>query len=471
MFAAPIAVSEIHPDPKGAVSMLRRSGLLVVLACLALAGARAQSHEDPPYVVVISIDGLMPTTYTTAGPARIPALRQLAAGGAWATGVIGVLPSVTYPSHTSMITGVLPAQHGIVDNRIFDPQDRSRGGWHWYADEIRVPTLPGAVRGRGLRAGAVSWPVTIGMDLDYLVPEYMPSEHPISLLLLGALSKPAHLLNAAEIDLDRRLPWPLTDRDRLDLAIHILRRHRPHLLLLHMFESDSAQHDHGPGSSEAAEAIERLDGYVALLLREAETSGLAGRLNVALVSDHGFLPTTRELHPNTAFREQGWVTVDASGKVSDWRVWFHRSGGSGFVYLRSPDDTALRTEVRNLLQRLAHDPANGIAHIWSAEDLARLGAHPDAAFGIEMRPGFATGSGHARLLTEGAERGNHGFDPSRPELHASLILNGPRVPRVGNLGTVRMTQIAPTLAQWFGVGLSPHADRPLRLEKTQATAP
>jgi predicted AlkP superfamily pyrophosphatase or phosphodiesterase len=240
--------------------------------------------------------------------------------------------------------------------------------------------------------------------------------------------------------------------------------------MLHMFESDSAQHDHGPGSAEAAEAIERLDGYVSLLLRTAEESGLGGRVNVAIVSDHGFLPTSQELHPNTAFREQGWVTVDSRGRVSDWRVWFHRSGGSGFVYLRSPEDAALRTQVGDLLLRLAGDPANGIARVWSAEDLARLGAHPDAAFGIEMQPGFATGSGHDRLLTTGEDRGNHGFDPSRPELHASLILNGPRVPRVGNLGTVRMTQIAPTLAQWFGVGLSPHADRPLTLDTPAGAA-
>jgi predicted AlkP superfamily pyrophosphatase or phosphodiesterase len=451
--------------------MLRRSGFLVVLACLALVGARAESHDDTPFVVVVSIDGLMPTTYTTPGPAKVPTLRRLAADGAWASGVIGVLPSVTYPSHTSMITGVMPAQHGIVDNRIFDPEDRSRGGWHWYAEEIRVPTLPGAVRARGLRVGAVSWPVTIGMDLDYLVPEYMPSPHPISLLLLRALSKPGDLLNAAEFDLDRRLSWPFTDRDRLDLAIHILRRHRPHLLLLHMFESDSAQHDYGPETPEAYDALERLDGYIALLLRAADESGLGGRLNVAIVSDHGFLTTSQQLNPNTAFREQGWISVDSQGRVVDWRVWSHSTGGSAFVYLRSPEDSVLRTQVGNLLQRLAADPANGIARVWSAADLARFGAHPEATFGIEMQPRFAAGKGHERLLAAAEDRGTHGYDPSRPELHASLILNGPRVPRVGSIGTVRMTQIAPTLAQWFGVGLSPQADRPLTLERSQANAP
>ena len=451
--------------------MYPRAAVLLVLAGITLAHPAAQTQDDAPYVVVVSIDGLMPRTYATPGPPKVPTLRRLAAEGAWASGVIGVLPSVTYPSHTTLITGVRPAQHGIVGNRILDPEDRSRGAWHWYADEIRVPTLPGAVRARGLRAGAVSWPVTVGMDLDYLVPEYMPSPHPINLLLLRALSKPADILNATEIDLNRRLPWPLTDRDRLDLAIHVLKRHRPHLLLLHMFESDSAQHDHGPQTTEAYDAIDRLDGYVALLLQAADESGLAGRLNVAIVSDHGFLPITQELHPNAAFREEGWITVDDRGRVTDWRVWFHESGGSGFVYLRSPGETALRTQVGDLLQRLAADPANGIAHVWSAEDLARFGAQPDAAFGLEMQPGFAAGSGREHLLAPAEDRGTHGYDPSRPELHASLILSGPRVPRAGDLGIVRMTQIAPTLAQWFGVGLSPQADQPLTIGQRQATTP
>jgi predicted AlkP superfamily pyrophosphatase or phosphodiesterase len=445
-----------------------RAVFLVILACVALARPAVHAQDDVPYVVVVSIDGLMPRTYTMPGPAKVPTLRRLAAEGSWASGVVGVLPSVTYPSHTTLITGVLPSQHGIVDNRVFDPEDRSRGAWHWFAEEIRVPTLPGAVRARGLRAGAVSWPVTVGMDLDYLVPEYSSPPHPVHLLLLRALSRPGDLLNAAEIDRGRPLDWPLTDRDRADLAIHILRRHRPHLLLLHMFESDSALHDHGPDSPEAYEAIERLDGYVAQLIRAAEEAGLGGRLNLAVVSDHGFLETRQQLNPNTVFREQGWINIDDRGRVTDWKVWFHPSGGTGWVYLRSPAEAGLHTQVQDVLRRLAADPANGIARVWSADDLVRLGAHPDAAFGVEMQPGFATGSGKDQLLTEAADRGNHGFDPSRPELHASLILNGPRVPRAGDLGIVRMTQIAPTLAQWFGVGLSPEADRPLRLEARAA---
>src|SRR5262245_64338064 len=85
------------------------------------------------HVVMISIDGLKPTAYTRPGPSTIPMLRMLARNGAYAEGVVGVLPSVTYPSHTTMISGVPPAIHGIYNNRILDPDDTSNGEWYWYA--------------------------------------------------------------------------------------------------------------------------------------------------------------------------------------------------------------------------------------------------------------------------------------------------------------------------------------------------
>ncbi len=97
-------------------------------------------------------------------------------------------------------------------------------------------------------------------------------------------------------------------------------------------------------------------------------------------------------------------------------------------------------------------------------------AHPDAVFGIDMRNGFTTGGGHGALLTKSGA-GGHGFAPSRPELHASLVLSGPPARGVGSLGIVRMTQIAPTLARWLGVDLSKEADEPLTLAPRTAARP
>jgi predicted AlkP superfamily pyrophosphatase or phosphodiesterase len=420
---------------------------------------------------MISIDGLMASSYAKPGPARIPAIRKLMREGAYAEGVVGVLPTVTYPSHTTLITGVTPSVHGIVDNGMFDPEGKSGGASYWYARDIHVPTILGAVHGRGWRTGAVAWPVTVGAAVDFHVPEFWRTNyganHPETLSFQQAASTP-HLLDAVEIARGKPFAFKQTDEERTDIAAFILKTYQPHLTLLHLVDLDSTQHTYGPGSPEALATLERLDAQVGRLIETVQAGQSARDTYVAIVSDHGFLPTETALNPNALFKQEGLLTVNGSGQITTWKAAFHSSGGSGYVYLRDPRDIGTRDRVAALLQQLKGDAANGIESVWTSADLARLGGPPDAAFGLDMRSGFYTGNRTAALLTPtmrndgtGGTRGGHGFSPLRPELRSALIVAGPTVGGVGNLGIVRMTQIAPTLARWLDVGLSPRADRPI----------
>jgi predicted AlkP superfamily pyrophosphatase or phosphodiesterase len=249
--------------------------MFVALVTITLAPGMAQTSQESR-VIMISIDGLMPVSYKDpALPA--PNLRALAQNGVWAEGVIGVLPTVTFPSHTTLITGVEPALHGVFDNRIFDPENRSDGAWYYYARDITAPTLPTVVHARGMRAAAVTWPVTVGMDIDYLVPEYLRSNHPEGLTLLRALSTPRTLLDAVEMSRGKPLGWPQDDRDRTDITKYILQTYDPHLLLLHLIELDGTQHDFGPGTPEARATLARLDAMVGEIVAQVKQSGRADR--------------------------------------------------------------------------------------------------------------------------------------------------------------------------------------------------
>jgi predicted AlkP superfamily pyrophosphatase or phosphodiesterase len=423
----------------------------------------ARAQEPDARVVLISIDGLMPSSYTDPALApQTPNLRRLAKDGVWADGVVGVLPTVTYPSHTTLITGVEPSVHGIYDNRIFDPEDKSDGAWFWYARAIKVPTLPMAARARGLRAAAVTWPVTIGMDLDVLAPEYIGSRHPESLEMLRAISKPRTLIDQVEIARGKPFGWPQNDRDRTDLTLHILKVYDPNVMLLHLIALDGAQHSYGPGSPEALKTLADVDRLVGEILDAIKASGRP--THVSVVSDHGFLATKTQLQPNFALKNAGLLQVGSAGNVTSWRAYFHASGGSGYVYVK---DAADRPRVQQILMDLKKDPANGIREVWTSADLASRGSHPDAAFGLDMSDGFYSGGGHDALVKPSGSKGGHGFDPTRPALHSSLILAGPAVQRRGSIGVIKMTQIAPTLAQILNVTLSPAAAKPI----TVGTAP
>src|SRR5438874_11348538 len=119
------------------------AALLVVLSVLVAAAA---AQAPAPIVLMISVDGLRPDYVTAADKhgLKIPALRRFVAEGAFAEGVEGVIPTVTYPSHTTLITRGWPAKHGILSNPIFDPLPTGQSAWYWYAEDIGAPPLWGA---------------------------------------------------------------------------------------------------------------------------------------------------------------------------------------------------------------------------------------------------------------------------------------------------------------------------------------
>src|SRR5262249_26338246 len=142
-----------------------------------------------------SIDGLKPDYVLEADKygLKIPNLRRLVKEGMYATSVRGVLPTLTYPSHTTMVTGVSPAKHGILTNLPFDPYAKNMGGWYWYAEDIKVPTLWDEATKAGLRTASVDWPVTVGANINFNIAQYWRASTPDDRKLLRVLSTPGLL--------------------------------------------------------------------------------------------------------------------------------------------------------------------------------------------------------------------------------------------------------------------------------------
>jgi predicted AlkP superfamily pyrophosphatase or phosphodiesterase len=442
--------------------------ILTVVSIALVVQSRGELLEaaDPRHAVIVSVDGLMPAYYVRADALglRIPNLRRLMAQGVWSRGVVGVLPSVTYPSHTTLITGAPPRRHGIAANTIFDPLGKSGGAWHWYADMVRVPTLVSAARARWLTTATVSWPVSVGIGSDFNLPEFFRpgSTHEVDLKLLASVSTP-RLMEAVANARGRPFSFPLTDDDRVETALHVLRSHRPHLLLLHIFALDSAQHGHGPLTPEAVAAVEKSDADVGRLLEALDAAGMTDRTLVAVVSDHGFLRVSRALRPNVLLREAGLLQVDAAGKLTGWTAFFHVSGGSAALRLRDAGDRQTLERVRALLAARQSAPGSGIRGILDADAAARLGGSEEHALVLDARDGYEFSdavTGEWDAPAPASHKGTHGHAPDRPEQHAALVLAAPGLSRKGDLGVVQMTSIAPTVARWLGVTLE-DADSPL----------
>ncbi len=443
---------------------LRSLVLAILLAAVWFSGvaANVQDPAGPPLLVVISIDGLRPDYITAADAhgAKVPNLRRLLKEGTYAEGVEGVVPTVTYPSHTTLVTGVWPAKHGIFANTTFDPLQNNYQGWYWYAEDIRVPTLWDAAAKAGRTTASVQWPVTVGAHITWDIPELWRATTEDDAKLLRSAAT-AGLLAEAQGELG---PYSggtdssvEADQNRGRYAQWILEKKRPGLLLLHLIALDHIEHETGPFSGEAVAVLEGLDAAIGNVRETAERLA-RGRAYVAVVSDHGFARTEAQLNLFPAFRDAKLFAVDEKGKITDWKAMPWVTGGSAAIVLKDPADAATLDEVRGLLAKLASDSANGIDRVLEGDELHKRGGYPPASFFVSLKPGWRTGYAlDGPMLSKAKPGGTHGELPDVPDLRASFFVVGPRVPVGRSLGVVDMRDVAPTLARLAGLSL-PSAD-------------
>ena len=409
---------------------------------------------------VISVDGLGASLYDRlAAKIHISNLPRLRREGSYAEAVVGVYPTLTYPSHTTIVTGRMPAEHGIYSNLSSREPGKSLADWFWFANAIKVPTLWDEACAHHMTTGAVFWPVTAGAPIDWDVPEIWDPKRPLQRdpAYVAKYSTPG-LLFEALLEIGPPQPGQELDVTRTHLATFILEKHKPNLLLVHLSDLDEEEHRFGPDSPQAAATLEKIDGYIGELLAADRAAGLADSTDVFIVSDHGFLPVETEIKPNVLLVKAGLLTADEEGNVTGGKIATVANGGSFFIY--RPESEHLRSKVNEALK-----PLRDQGLLWAVLDraaLKELAAEPAAQMALEAPAGYAFSSGAAGdLLVKGKRvTGTHGYLPFRRELESSFIAWGPDIRAGADLHTIRMTEIAPTILKAMGIDDPKFGDRP-----------
>ena len=404
--------------------LLRRAVLVPILFLLlgAFSASPAGAADGRHPVVMVSIDGLRPDVVLHADKhgQKIPTLRSLLRDGSYASAVINVNPTVTNPNHTTLETGVLPAEHGIYNNRPFAPTEKGGVGYSAY-NQIKAPTLWGAAKAAGLTTASLFWPVTGGAnDIDFNPRESSDEDD-------------------AKIAAD---------------AVGLIAQRRPDFLTIHFVSLDHEAHKHGPDSADAKAALERIDtalGRVIAAARQADPDGV-----VVVVSDHGFANLTHQINLNAALVEAGFITLDADGAVQSWTGFAWYVGGSAMIVLRDPWDAETRDKLATFLRKLAQDPQNGIDRIYARAEIADLGLAPEAEMMVALKPAYRMGTSLKGPLVTAFSGGGHGAFSTgavRPDMRSAFFIAGPGVAAGKNLGVIDMRRIAPTVAAKLGVSL------------------
>lgn len=447
---------------------MKRRFFLLLLLCLTALLVAQQPLRDVPVkeriVVLISIDG-MPGWAFADPAAPLPTLRRLAREGVLARGMRVVNPSVTWPNHTSMVTGVAPAVHGVLANGMIlrqGPRSPLRvEPWRDKAEMVRATTVYDLAHRAGLSTAQVNWvAIQNPGTITYEFPERpkpggrMEQE----LVSLGVLTDG----EVEGFNKTTNPPW----RDHMWTAagVHMIRNYKPNLLLFHLLNLDSTHHRYGPRTLASQVGQAFADARVKDILDAIEAAGLRERATLFIVSDHGFRTVTKNIRPNALLRREGLLTV-AGGQI-ECDAWVVPEGGSALVYVTDRQNRArLVPKLKEILRGL-----EGIARVFEPSEYGPLGLPlpgdydqaPDLY--LAAKEGYAfNGSPEGEPIQDAPATalGTHGYVNTDPEMLAMFLAWGYGIDRSAKLDVVDNLDLAPTMAALLGVKLDGARRKPL----------
>ena len=362
---------------------------LVILGCAATGfGARRSAPPDSQAILLISLDGFR---YDYLDRPAAVNLRALAARGVRARWMVPIFPTKTFPNHYSQVTGLYAEHHGVISNQMYDPaigwfsladsSAASRADPRWWGGE---PLWVTAVR-QGRKSATFFWP---GSDVEIAGtwPTYWRKWDP-------------RVPNAERVT--QVLEW-----------LSLPGPEAPVFVTLYLSDVDGAGHDFGPDAPGTDSAIARVDSAVGALVRGIEARGLASRVNIIVVADHGMAPTSpeRQIYLDDYLDLSGVTVVDWSPVA----LLLPRPGTEEDLYRalarRHPHLTVYRrAEIPERLHYRAHPRIPPVVAVadegWEITTRARAARRPPRA------------------------GGQHGYDPALRSMGALFVAAGPAFAR------------------------------------------
>ncbi|MCQ6957245.1 alkaline phosphatase family protein [Mucilaginibacter aquariorum] len=444
---------------------MKRNIYSILIALAVLFGLKENVVAQAPqakYVILVTVDGFRPEFYLDSNYA-MPTVRELMKNGVAAQGLNPVFPSVTYPNHTTMVTGVTPAKHGIYYNTPFEPGGAT-GKWYWDYNLIKAPTLWDAMHKAGKTTACVRWPVTFNAPIDYRIPEYwdyknMADARPYT----AAATYPATLWkevqdNATGIleatDLNADNDELIQDENVARIAGYIIKKYKPNFLALHLACTDHYEHENGRDHYMVKASVAGADRAIKTLVEAVNRAKIADSTLIIILGDHGFENICRSFNPNVLLKQAGLMT---DVKTGNWKAQFHSSGGSSFLQLKDKNDKATLSKVAVILAQQP-DSIKQYYQVVNKTGLDKVGADPNVELALSGLNGTTLGNGTETLIQKfNKVKGTHGFYPDHKQIRTGFVAFGPGLKKGTVIPVMNMVDIAPLISKLTGVPL-PSAD-------------
>lgn len=400
--------------------------------------------QDVKHVVIITVDGFRPNFYLDSSWQAVH-IRELMAEGTYAKGVNSVFPSMTYPSHTTIVTGVQPARHGVYYNGMYEPNG-STGKSYWNDSSIKVRTIWKAAQDKGMKVAALFWPVSAGAPVQYNIPDiggmgevvrekYSKPEGFVDELRKNVFNGEAHIEYGRDVNVGK-------------IAAYVIKKDQPNLMTIHLFSVDHFEHQQGREGELVRAAVRGADSAVGIIMDALKDAGIWKETVMIVTGDHGFVDVKTSVNPNIWLKQAGLIT---DVKADDWKAQFFSVGGSTYLYLKDRKDRATLEAVKHLLDTVSN--GKQLFRMIDRKKLDAIGGNPEVEFALSGENGTSFGNAITGEAVRPGHGGSHGYFPDFFEIRTGFVAAGPGVRKGGVIKEMSERDTAPAVARLLGLDM------------------
>ena len=412
----------------------------IVVIAIMLMSNMAPAQEK--HVVVVTIDGFRPNFYLE-DKWDTPNLKEMKREGAHAHGVDGVFPSVTYPSHTTIVTGVYPARHGIFYNALFEKDEATKGQIYWRFDQITSPTLWEVTQSAGLKAASVNWPVSVGAPTIFNISDVGAKGQKV----MEDSTRPAGISTLLKREVLGNAPAIKVgiDKNVAGIAAWVIKSEKPNFMTVHLLGMDHVQQVHGRSGPEVEQAIIRADSAVGMIRKAIAEAGIKENTLLIVTGDHGFYDVTTTVSPNVWLKQWGLIEDENS-----WKAKFHTAGGGAFMFLKDKNDvTTLNTVMSKL--KASGNADKKYFELVGRKKLLSIGADPDVVLALTGMNGASFSARTNALPVDKGKGGTHGYFPNTRNIQTGFVAEGKGLRKQTRIAEMDLRDISAIVVEYLGL--------------------
>lgn len=407
------------------------------------------------HIIVISIDALNALDFNYIKD--LTTFKSFISEGSYVRNMYSIYPSLTYPCHTSIITGTYPNKHGIVSNKKCQPERYKKPEWYWYEKSIKVPTIFDYAKKQGYTCASILWPVMAGAPITYNMPELWPIEPGCFIsnyiknssrnLIIPAL-KNVKLSCSAQ---------PTLDNIADDISNYLILKKQPNLLFIHFTQLDYTMHRLGTSATKIQCILNTMDSRIEGLINSTKKANIYDQTDFIILGDHGMNNYKYYICMNSFFKENKLIITNDRNRIISWKAFCNACGGSAQICIKPEGDKQLYKKVYTQLLELQSNSESGIKKVYTSEETNRL-FHLDNSFQfvLEAKDGYVFNNHICNQLIIPRTKlsrphiADHGFLPTHPNMRTLLFAKGNNINNA-YIPRATLVDVAPTIAKIMNI--------------------